>query len=227
MPSFLSRPVIRHFLLLTGALALIASVPINTGISYSHMLIMGSVLAAVVVIPYLVTTHFFKEKVITFPFRHGRKWYRREIAYVFFAGIVAYLALPFYLSNTGSYLNWAVELDTSHIVRLFIGTNGLGIWDELFFVGVCLTLLRRHMPFWWANSIQAALWTIFLYELGFRGWGPFAIFPFALSQGYIFRKSKSLLYIITVHLTIDFVLFLTLIHLHHPHLLRIFVTSPF
>ncbi|MEK7153879.1 MAG: CPBP family glutamic-type intramembrane protease, partial [Patescibacteria group bacterium] len=125
------------------------------------------------------------------------------------------------------YLNWSVELDPSHIIRLFLGTNALGIWDEVFFVGVCLALLRQHMPFIWANCIQATLWTAFLYELGFRGWGPFAVFFFALSQGYIFKRSKSFLYIITVHLTIDFILFLVLIHLHHPEHLRIFVTSPF
>jgi hypothetical protein len=71
------------------------------------------------------------------------------------------------------------------------------------------------------------MWTSFLYELGFRGWGPLLIFPFALSQGYVFKTTKSLLYIITVHLTIDFMLFLVLIHLHHPEHLRIFLTSPF
>lgn len=216
-----------HILLLAGALALLGLVPINTDITYSHMLVMGSVLVATVVLPFTVTTHGFKERIITFPFRFGRKWRRREIFYVFFAGLVAYLVLPFYLAGTGSYLNWDVVLDTSHIVRLFIGTNALGIWDELFFVGVCLALLRQHVPFVWANVAQATLWTAFLYELGFRGWGPFAIFFFALSQGYIFKKSKSLLYIITVHLTLDFVLFLVLVHLHHPEYLRIFITSPF
>ena len=217
----------RHMFILASVFALLGLIPITTDISFGHMFGMGAVLIATVVLPYAVTTHGFKEKTITFPFRFGRKWRRRETAYVFFAGLVSYLVLPFYLSNTGSYLNWDVTLDPSHLVRLFIGTNGLGIWDEVFFVGVCLALLRQHLPFIWANLAQAALWTIFLYELGFRGWGPIAIFLFALSQGYIFRKSKSLLYIITVHLTIDFMLFLVLIHLHHPEHLRIFLTSPF
>jgi membrane protease YdiL (CAAX protease family) len=217
----------RHMLVLISSLVLLGLIPINTDIDYFHMFGMGAVLIGTIALPYFVTTNVFKEKVITFPFRFGRKWRRREIFYVFFAGGMSYLILPYYLGTTGSYLNWGVTLDPSHIIRLFIGTNGLGIWDEIFFIGVCLTLLRQHIPFIWANLAQAALWTTFLYELGFRGWGPYAIFFFALTQGMIFKNSKSLLYIITVHLTIDFVLFLVLIHLHHPEYLRIFITSPF
>lgn len=216
-----------HMLLLVAALGLLGIVPITTDISYGHMISMGAILAATVALTYLVTTRFMKERSIVFPLGFGRRWRRREIAYVLFAGLAAYLILPLYLAGTGSYLNWDVELNPSHLVRLFIGTNALGIWDEVFFVGVCLALLRQHIPFVWANIAQATLWTTFLYELGFRGWGPYAIFLFALSQGYVFMKSKSLLYVITVHLTIDLMLFLVLVHLHHPDYLRIFVTSPY
>ena len=226
LPTITSR-FSRHMLILIGMVGVLGVVPINTDISYSHTFIMGAALLLTIIVPYLVATKHFKEKVIIFPLSFGRKWYKREIAYVLFAGVVSYLILPFYLANTHSYLNWDVALDPGHIIRLFLGTNALGIWDELFFVGVCLALLRQHLPFIWANAAQAALWTSFLYELGFRGWGPFAIFLFAMSQGYIFKKRKSLLYIITVHLTIDFMLFLVLIHLHHPEHLRIFITSPF
>lgn len=217
----------RHMLLLVAAIGLLGLIPINTDISYAHMLSMGGVLIATVAMPFFITTYGFKERTITFPFRFGRPWRKREIAYVCLAAVASYFLLPFYLSSTGSYLNWEAVPETSHIVRLFIGTNALGIWDEIFFVGVCLALLRQHLPFIWANIAQATLWTTFLYELGFRGWGPIAIFLFALSQGYIFKRSKSLLYIITVHLTIDFILFLVLFHLHNPEYLRIFVTSPF
>jgi len=221
------RQFSRHLLLLAAAIALLGLVPINTDISYGHMLTMGSVLVAVVIGPYLLSTRAFGERVISFPFRMGRRWSTREIGYVVLAGIGSYLLLPFYLADTGSYLNWRAELDPSHIVRLFLGTNALGIWDEIFFVGVCLALFRQHLPFLLANMAQAVLWTAFLYELGFRGWGPLVIFPFAMSQGYVFKRSKSLLYIITVHLTIDLMLFLVLVHLHNPGYLRIFVTSPF
>jgi hypothetical protein len=220
-------PLGRHLLIIIAMLALLGLIPIDTTITYSHMFSMGAVLAATILVPYFISKWWLPNHPITFPFRTGRKWYRKEIAYIAFAGVASYLIIPYYLGSTGSYLNWDVVLDPSHIARLFIGTNALGIWDELFFVGVCLALLRTYIPFIWANLAQATMWTAFLYELGFRGWGPVAVFFFAISQGIVFKNTKSLLYIITIHLTIDLVLFLALIHLHHPQYLDIFITAPF
>ena len=225
--SWRLTPYGKHLLIIIAMLVLLGLIPIDTTITYVHMFGMGAVLAATVLVPWLISNRWFPDRPITFPFRTGRRWYAKEIAYIAFAAVASYLILPYYLGNTGSYLNWSVELDPSHIVRLFIGTNALGIWDELFFVGVCLALLRKVVPFFWANLAQATMWTAFLYELGFRGWGPFAVFFFAITQGVVFKNTKSLLYIITIHLTIDLMLFLVLIHLHHPAYLRIFITSPF
>lgn len=217
----------RDMLLLCAMLALLGFTPVNTDISWEHMLSMGAAMTLAVAIPFFVTRRIFKEKTISFPFRHGRKWYRKEIAYVAVAAALAYFLLPFYLHQTGSYLNWTVDISTfDSIARLFVGTNALGIWDELFFIGTALALFRKHIPFALANVAQAVLFCSFLYELGFRGWGPVATFIFALTQGFIFKNSKSFLYILTIHLTIDFILFLVLIHLHHPEHLRIFITSP-
>lgn len=217
----------RHLLIVVAAIALLGLTPINTDVSISHMLTMGCVLIAVVAGPYHLSTQVLGEQVLTFPLRTGRRWSRRELGYLALAGVGSYLLLPYYLADTGAYLNWTAEPDPGHLVRLFIGTNGLGIWDEIFFVGVCLALFRQHLPFLPANLAQAALWTAFLYDLGFRGWGPLIVFPFALSQGYVFRRSKSMLYVIAVHLTVDLMLFLALVHLHNPGHLRIFITSPF
>ena len=44
------------------------------------------------------------------------------------------------------------------------------------------------------------------WELGFHAWGPVLIYPFALIQAWIFSKTKSLSYIVSVHLLFDFVL---------------------
>jgi membrane protease YdiL (CAAX protease family) len=84
--------------------------------------------------------------------------------------------------------------------------------------------MGKGCQFKYANAAQAVIFTLFLFELGFRGWAPFAIFPFALSQGYIFNKTHSLLYVITIHLIIDLVLYLALIHAHYPQWLPIFLT---
>ncbi|MDB5179199.1 MAG: putative Abortive infection protein [Patescibacteria group bacterium] len=217
------HPIRRHLPLVILSLALVGITPITTDVGVGHVAFMGTMIALAVIIPYVVSSKIHHERIIRFPLHHGRRWYRSEIGYVVFTAVVAYLILPFYLSNTGSYHNWTVEPGVGNLVRLFIGTNGLGLWDELFFVTTILAVFRRYLPFWWANIAQAILWTSFLYELGFRGWGPVAIFLFALLQGEIFRRTDSLLYIVTIHLTLDFVLYLALIHAYHPEWLPVFL----
>lgn len=214
----------RDLLLITISLAIIGLTPVTTDISYGHFAVMGSTLGASILVPYLVSRFVYKDYRVRFPFHHGRRWRKSEVAYIGFAAVMAYLILPFYLVNTGAYVHWPSGTDASSIIRLFIGTNALGIWDELFFIGVVFGILRHYFSFIWANIFQAVLWTSFLYELGFTGWGPAAIFIFALLQGIVFRRTESLLYIVAIHLSVDFFLFLALIHSHHPHLINIFIT---
>lgn len=214
----------RYMFLLYICLGILGITEINTDISVRHMLQMGTFLILAIAIPYYISKNVYKDHLVRFQFHHGRNWYTSEILYVFASGIVAFLVLPFYLRDTGSYHYWTVEPGTWSLTRLFIGTNALGIWDELFFVSTVLGILRRFFSFPVANTAQAVLFTSFLYELGFRGWAPFMIFGFALLQGYIFKKTESLFYIITIHLTIDFFLYLALINAYYPTWIPIFIT---
>jgi membrane protease YdiL (CAAX protease family) len=206
------------------ALGILGVTPIGTDIHTKPALIMATTLGMAVVLPYLVTKYAYKNSLIRFSWRHGRSWYKTEILYILLAAGVAYLLLPFYLQSTDAYLNWPNPENTEEVIRLFIGTNLLGLWDELFFVGVVLALLSRHMKFWQANIVQGILWTAFLYELGFVSWIFIVIFLFALLQGYIFKKTHSFLYIVTIHLTVDFILFLALLNAHNPTWIPIFIT---
>lgn len=213
----------KDIFLLYTSLALLGITPITTDISPLHFLQAGITLPLAIIIPYTVSRFIYKDYLVRFPFHHGRSWYKIEIFYVFLTAIVAYITLPFALWHTGSYMNWTVEPGANYLIRLFIGTNGLGIWDELFFISTVLGILRRHLIFPLANILQSILFTSFLYELGFRGWLFIVIFLFALLQGYIFKKTESLLYVITIHLTLDLILYLALIHAHHPDWLPIFL----
>lgn len=218
------RAFARHIILLFISISIIALAPISTSIDLMHILQMGGLLGLAVAIPYCIVRFIYKESVIRFPAsRHT--WTRGHIAYLLLALVLSYLILPFWMASTGGYQNWSVQADPYHLTLLFLGTNGLGIWDELFFIVTALALLRTHLPFQVANFVQAVLFTSFLYELGFRGWAPLIIFPFALLQGLVFKKTENLVYIIAIHLTIDFVLYLALIHAHHPTLLPIFITG--
>jgi membrane protease YdiL (CAAX protease family) len=215
----------RHTLLVYVAIALLGITPITTDVSIGHMLEMGTTLSLAVAIPYLSARFLIKSRAITFQFHHGRRWTRLETFYVFLAILIAYLLLPFYLVHTGAYQNWVIEADRYQILRVFIGTNGLGIWDELFFVNICLGIFRRYFSFAFANIAQSILFTAFLFELGFTGWGPIMIYLFALIQGVTFRNTESLLYVIVIHLSIDLVLFLALVNAHLPEYAAIFITG--
>ncbi len=219
------RDFAKNLFLVYIPLGVLGLIPITTDISYLNFLRMGTALGFAVLFPYLVSRFVYKENAVKFKFHHGRRWFKREILYIFLTIIIAYLVIPFYLRNTGAYLNWTVDLDPASIFRLFIGTNSLGIWDELFFVSTVLGILRRFLNFAWANVIQSVLFTSFLYELGFTGWGFIMIFVFALIQGIVFKKTDSLLYVITIHLSLDLILFLALIHAHHPDIMPIFLVK--
>jgi len=214
----------RDMYLVVISLALLGITQINTTITFLHIFQMGTTLFVAAAVPFIITRYWYKEKTIRYPFHHGRKWYKKEIFYIIITAAIAYLLLPFYLSNTGSYHNWTVQPGAEKLFTLFLGTNGLGTWDEFFFVTTVLAIFSKHFPFKLANAMQAIIFTSFLFELGFRGWAPFVLYPFALTQGYIFNKTHSLLYVITIHLTLDFVLYLALIHAYYPLWIPVFIT---
>lgn len=213
----------RDMSLIAIGLFIMGFVPINTDISYRHMLVMGTAMVAIVTIPYLISRYIYGDYAIRFPWHFKQAWTGQQWLYLGLVLVVGYLVIPFYMISTGVYQNWPAARDGDDILRLFLGTNGLGIWDELFFICTAFVLFRRHFSFWIANILQAVLFTSFLYELGFESWGPVMIFVFALVQGYIFTKTQSLFYIVTVHLLFDLLLFLVLLHAHSRELFPIFL----
>lgn len=219
----INRALAKDLLLIGAGLVIISLVEINTDISWDHMVVMGIALAAAVILPYLVSRFLYRDHAIRFPVLTGQRWTRVEWWYLIAVLILGWFLLPVYMIPTGVFENWPAASDPASIGRLFLGTNALGIWDELFFICTSFTLLRRHFPDWQANLLQAVLFTSFLWELGFHSWGPFLIFPFALVQGWIFKQTKSLSYIVSVHLLFDFVLFLVLLHAHNREWLDIFL----
>ena len=183
-------------------------------------------LGAAVALPYAVSRFGFREDIIRFPVNTGRRWSWLEYGYLALVVVVGYLLLPVYFLGSGAYRNWPEISGTDEIVRLFLGVNGVGLWDELFFVCIVFALLRSHFPFWAANLLQTVVFVSFLWELGYRGWGPLLTIPFAMLQGYIFQRTRSLTYVVTVHLTFDLIIFGILVHAYNPGLADVFVTDP-
>ena len=63
----------------------------------------------------------------------------------------------------------------------------------------------------------------FLWELGYQRWGPLLTFPFALLQGYIFTRTRSLAYVVLVHLLFDAIVFLVIVHARNDGAIPIFL----
>lgn len=206
--------------------AIISTISLKADLSNAGMTRFAVVLSLAVLVPWALSRFVFGDRAIAFPVRTGRRWNRIQWAYLGFVMVVGYLILPFYFIGSGAYRNWPDLVGASDIGRLLAGVNGVGIWDELFFVCVVFALLRSHFPVWLANGLQAAVFVSFLWELGYREWGPALTIPFALIQGWLFSRTKSLSYVVAVHLLFDAVVFAVLVHAHHPNLFDVFVTAP-
>ncbi|QJY44913.1 CPBP family intramembrane glutamic endopeptidase [Pseudonocardia broussonetiae] len=224
--ALVDRALLRHLLLIGAGLVIISSMSLEADLSDAGMLRFTVTLTAAVAVPYAISRWVYREDVITFPIGTGNRWSRFEFGYLALVVVGGYLILPVYFLGSGAYLNWPEISGANEIARLFVGVNGVGLWDELFFVCTVFALLRRHFPFWQANLLQAVVFVSFLWELGYRAWGPLLTIPFALLQGYIFQRTRSLPYVVTVHLTFDVIIFAILVHAYNPDLADVFVTDP-
>lgn len=212
----LSKELCKDLLLIGLGLTIVASTSVRAGISWPRFFAIGAALGGAVLVPFLVDRLIYRRRVLRYPWRTGRKWQRWQLYYLIVVPALAYLILPFYFIRSGAYQNWPVITTLSEHLRFFVGVNAVGTWDELFFICTCFAVLRRHFPFWQANLLQAVIMVSFLWELGYQVWGPLLTFPFALVQGYLFTKSRSLTYVVIVHLIFDAVVFLAIVHANNP-----------
>lgn len=218
-----NRALFRDLLLIAIGMAIISTISVEANISYPNIALMGTVLSLSVLVPYLLSRYYFKDHFIRFPIRTGQRWTTLERAYLPIVVLLGYLVLPSYFIGSGAYQNWPVVTAPDEIARLFVGVGFVGIWDELFFICIAFALLRRHFPDWQANILQAVIFASFLWELGYQSWGPLLTVPFALLQGYTFARTRSLTYVVCVHLLFDLVVFLVLVHAHTREWVNIFL----
>ena len=194
---------------------IISTISVEADISYGNMLLMGTVLGLAVVVPFVISRFVFRDRVIRFPWRTGRRWTRVQWAYLVLVLFLGWAILPFYFITSGVYTNWPTVTTPDEIARLFVGVNAVGTWDELFFICTVFALLRRHFPTWQANLLQTIVFVSFLWELGYQSWGPLLTIPFALLQGYTFKLTKSLTYVLVVHLLFDAIVFSVIVYAHN------------
>ncbi|MGO2747073.1 CPBP family glutamic-type intramembrane protease [Microbacterium sp.] len=211
----------RDLSLIAVGMLIVSIIPLAAELDNLAMLRFTLALGGAVVVPYLISRFVFRDRAISFPWRTGKRWGRLQWGWLIAVLVLGWLILPFYFITSGVYQNWPVVDTPELIARLFVGVGAVGIWDELFFICTVFALLRRHFPNVLANVLQMIVFVSFLWELGYREWGPALTIPFALLQGYIFLKTHSLAYVVTVHLLFDAVVFAVLVHAHNPGLLPI------
>ncbi|WP_194409024.1 CPBP family intramembrane glutamic endopeptidase [Microbacterium cremeum] len=208
--------LVRDLSLIAAGLLIVSAIPLKAELDDLSILRFAVALGGAVAVPYAISRWAYRDHAVRFPWRGGGRWTAFQWTWLVAVLVLGWLILPFYFITSGVYLNWPVVDTPDLIARLFVGVGGVGIWDELFFICTCFALLRRHFPDWQANVLQAVVFVSFLWELGYQAWGPLLTIPFALLQGFIFMKTRSLAYVVTVHLLFDAVVFLVLVHAHNP-----------
>ncbi|MBU3995303.1 MAG: CPBP family intramembrane metalloprotease [Actinobacteria bacterium] len=255
-PEAMPRPpsLLRDLSLIAIGLAIVRSIPLAAELDNWAFVRFTLALGGAVLVPYVISRFIYRDRATGFPWRGretasqrddvargaahggsprseargggGGKWGLLHWGWLVAVLVLGWLILPFYFIGAGVYQNWPVVDSPELIARLFVGVGAVGIWDELFFICTVFALLRRHFPDWLANGLQAIVFVSFLWELGYRAWGPALTIPFALIQGWIFVRTRSLSYVVTVHLLFDAVVFAVLVHAHNPELFAIFPTAP-
>ncbi|TQJ32598.1 CPBP family intramembrane glutamic endopeptidase [Microbacterium sp. SLBN-146] len=211
--------LLRDLSLIAIGLLIVSAIPLKAELDNLAILRFTIALGGAVAVPYVLSRWVYRDHAIRFPWRGGGRWTTLQWTWLVAVLVLGWLILPFYFITSGVYENWPVVNTPDLIARLFVGVGAVGIWDELFFICTCFALLRRHFPDWQANVLQAIVFVSFLWELGYQAWGPLLTIPFALLQAFIFMKTRSLTYVVTVHLLFDAVVFLVLVHAHNPGVL--------
>jgi hypothetical protein len=220
--AFLGRDSERAFRrrmgVLLGLAALLAFAPIRTDLDTPHMLTLGAFFLAAVVLPGLLLRRS-DPGVIMWRFLPRRlRW--RDLVYV---GVSVPLAMGvlhlwFFRINPWLPTHWALPATPvpEATRRLIVGINLVGIWDELFFVNTVYGILRSLYPQKLANAAQAVVYTSVLYTMAFTGIGPLVVGLFALTQGAMYEGSRSLLWVLIVHLVADLFLVAAILHFYYP-----------
>jgi membrane protease YdiL (CAAX protease family) len=207
----------RRMLVVLGTVALLSATDINTSTSDRNFLQVGIPFALVILVPSLILGKT-DPGVVRFRFIPTR-WRRADIIYTILSIPLAWVVLEFYWwVNPDLHLNWSLppDPDQGEIRRLFIGINCVGIWDELFFVNTVFAIVRSLFPYLAANLVQAVVYTSVLNDMAFTGIGPLIVFGFAWTQGSMFEKSEGLIWVLIVHLIVDFFLVAAIVGSYYP-----------
>lgn len=208
----------RRFLALAAPLLVLSLTPIRTDTSARGFALLGGSFVLALVLPMLILWRD-RPRLITFNFR-PRRLEPVELVYTLLSVPLAWAAFQLYFGVLSPEVpfNWSLppEPDTGELLRLFIGINLVGIWDELFFINIGYAVLRGLFGPRTANAAQAVIYTTVLWTMAFRGFGLLFVYLFALTQGAMYERSRVLLWVLVVHLIVDYFLFQAIVSAYYP-----------
>jgi len=212
------NPALRRRMgVLLGCIALLAVTPINTQLEPIKFLTLGGPFLLVIIVPAVILART-DPGVIRYRFWPTRfRWL--DLFYVALSIPLAAFVLDWYFDvNPFMPFQWPLpeQQDDSKMTMLFWGINGVGVWDELFFVNTVFAVFRSLFRFRVANVFQAVVYMSVLYDMAFIGIGPVLVYLFALTQGSMFEESENLLYVLVVHLIVDYFLYWQIVMGHYP-----------
>jgi hypothetical protein len=208
----------RRYLALASALLILVLAPISTLLEPAHIAWLALCFVAVLAVPAIILR---KTGVIPFHFL-PKHLDLVDVGYTLLSIPLAWVAFKFYFKVLSPEVpfNWVLgsEPNNAELFTLFMGINAVGLWDELFFVNTSFAILRSLFSFRVANVAQAVIYMIVLYDMAFTGWGPVFVYMLALTQGFMFERSKVLLWVLIVHLIVDYFLFQGIVTRYYPTL---------
>ncbi len=197
--------------------AILSVTPIGTEVRPYYLIYMTLGVVASVLVPYGLARRYDTQPFIHLGLNFHRRWTKTEIGYVVFAVAMTAFWQPLYFLTTNAHHGW--HMDTAiNIIVSFASIMVIGIWEEFFFIALVLAVAKRYLPFWVANIIQGAMFTSFLFAMGFKGWIVPLLLAYALYQGYVFHVTRSLLVTMSIHVMVDIIVFVSLLYSARPDL---------
>jgi membrane protease YdiL (CAAX protease family) len=178
--------------------------------------IFAGLLALAVVIPWLLARFVTRRTSVSFAWSDGWPWSRKQWWWLAAVPLAGCLVLAPYLIGLRGHEYWPPVEGIGAAIMLAVGIFALGLWEELFFVGVVANSLRRHLPAWGTVAVRVAIAVPLLWSWGFQGIGPWIIATFSVFQGLLWERTRSLSYVIAVHLAFDVALIVTLLWARYP-----------
>ncbi len=208
----------RRMGVLLGCIAILAIPHINTSTETANFLQVGIPFSLVLLVPALILARtdpgIIRYRLLP------KKIRGIDVFYTVLSIPLAWAVLQFYwLVNPNLHFQWTLpegEAVPEEIQRLFVGINLVGVWDELFFVNTVFAVLRSLFRFRIANAVQAVVYTSVLFDMAFIGIGPLIVYFFAWTQGSMYEQSENLLWVLVVHLIVDYFLVAAIVQGYYP-----------